>query len=327
MQSIIRKYLNHKANEEELAKLKCWLNESSKNREELIRLKNSYVLSLIDDSEERLSDDDKDNMVNGVPKVYSLLKMTIGSRWIQYAAVALIVISFQSLLRWKSELNYEPQYQEISVGPGESARVVLSDGSIVWLNSNSELKYPDHFNSRSRKVALSGEAFFEVKRDTKHPFIVNAGEISVRVLGTEFNVQSYKDEPSLKVEVQSGKVQITDYLSDDDGVILTANEKVEFVRSDRSMKVGRYDPNSESWRAGKYIFRNRSFGEIVRQLERIYGVNIEVRDPKLLDEVYYGEIDKSDPITKILDIISVSNNFNYRVSNKNIEITTNKIDQ
>ncbi|MGL4411194.1 MAG: FecR family protein [Bacteroidales bacterium] len=327
MQSIIRKYLNHKANEEELVKLKSWLNESPKNREELIRLKNSYALSLIIGSEKSVTDEPSVNSEKSKQKTKRLFDQIRGSRWIQYAAVALIILSFQSLLRWRSDLNNESQYQEVSVGSGESAKVVLADGSVVWLNSNSVLKYPDSFNSRSRRVILNGEAFFQVNRDTKHPFVVEAGEISVKVLGTEFNVQSYSDELSLKVEVQSGKVQVTDFFGDKEGVILTANEKVEFIRVDRSMRLGKYDPNSESWRDGKYIFRNRSFGEIVRQLERIYGVKIQVHDPKLLEEIYYGEIDKSDPITKILDIISVSNHFEYRVSNKTIEITTSKIDK
>jgi len=327
MQSIIRKYLNHKANEEELVKLKSWLNESPKNREELIRLKNSYALSLINDGETNVTNNSSVDSEKNNPKVKSLFDNIIGSRWIQYAAVVLIVLTFQSLLKLRGDMIHEPQYQEVSVGSGESARVVLADGSVVWLNSNSELKYPNSFNSRTRRVILNGEAFFQVNRDTDHPFVVDAGEIAVKVLGTEFNVQSYSEELSVKVEVESGKVQVTDFLGDSEGVILTANEKVEFIRSDRSMRLGKYDPKSENWRDGKYIFRNRSFGEIVRQLERIYGVKIEVRDTDLLDEIYYGEIDKSDPITKILDIISVSNQFNYRVSNKTIEITTSKIDK
>lgn len=326
MKEIISKYLNHTATEEEILLLENWMAESSENKEEVLSLKNNFVLSsLLDkfdqsvDSGETADKHEESNQTeNKIQRKRSLL---IGSL-IKYAAI-LIGVGFFSVVLYNSLFESKVNYQTLTVLDGERAKIVLADGSEIWLNSNTEIVYPDNFNRTNRNIKLLGEAYFKVAKNSELPFIINTQDLDVEVVGTEFNVRSYPDDNTIDVQVVEGKVLVKPGSNSDDSHLLTANEMISYNKNNASFNECDFDSESENWREGKYVFNNKTLKDIIRQMERIYAVEFIVKDKSLLDEVYYGEINMKDSLTKILDIMSINDRFNYEINNKQITITNN----
>lgn len=317
MKEIISKYLNHEATEEELIHLNTWLEESEENKEELFRLKNAYVLTNVLSFADSITIESKSDTDNKVKKrrfsFYPFAK---------YAAVvcgtAILSIGYMMM----KDYNQGEVLQTLTVNEGERAQLTLADGTQIWLNANTVISYPDNFNRRSRSVNLKGEAYFKVAKNKDLPFIVNAENIDVKVLGTEFNVKAYNDENTIEVQVTEGKVQV--YKDDaDSAYYLTANEMISFDKSNSLFTEAGFDASAENWREGKYVFNNKPLSLIIKQLERIYAVHFIVNDTRLLDEIYYGEVNVNDPITKIMEIISINGRFNYAINDKQIIIYNN----
>ena len=317
MKEIISKYLNHEATEEELIHLNTWLEESEENKEELFRLKNAYVLTNVLSFADSITIESKSDTDNKVKKrrfsFYPFAK---------YAAVvcgtAILSIGYMMM----KDYNQGEVLQTLTVNEGERAQLTLADGTQIWLNANTVISYPDNFNRRNRSVNLKGEAYFKVAKNKDLPFIVNAENIDVKVLGTEFNVKAYNDENTIEVQVTEGKVQV--YKDDaDSAYYLTANEMISFDKSNSLFTEAGFDASAENWREGKYVFNNKPLSLIIKQLERIYAVHFIVNDTRLLDEIYYGEVNVNDPITKIMEIISINGRFNYAINDKQIIIYNN----
>lgn len=318
MEEIISKYLNHAASEDELVLLERWMDESEENREMVLKLKNEFVLSTLMDK--------FDGVVGVVEEKDSEVmkrKLNLFRPFFKYAAIVVGVGLFTFSALKYLEHTKMPVYQFLTVEEGERAKIVLSDGSEIWLNSNTKISYPDNFNRTNRDVKLSGEAYFKVAKNQDLPFIINTQNIEVEVVGTEFNVRSYDDDNTIDVQVVEGKVRVMPDTGDDDSHMLTANEMLTFNKATSSFSEQTFDSDVENWREGKYMFRNRTLKEIIRQLERIYAVDFIVKDKALLDEVYYGEINMKDSISNIMDIISINDRFSYEINNKQIIISNN----
>ncbi len=316
MKHIISKYLNHRANAEELKRLNEWADANPENRKMLRDLKNSFVLSALSDetSETRRPD-------AGVQAPTTPLRPH-GRRksWLKYAAVIAGIVIAENVIRIGFEEWNGPQMHYLSVNEGERATVVLADGTTVWLNSNSSISYPEKFSRRKREIELSGEAFFKVSKAKFHPFIVKTSEIDVRVVGTEFNVRAYPEDSQIDVQVVEGKVKVYPSDEDENALFLTANEMFTYDQQEKRMSRDSFDSESGNWRDGRYSFKNRKLREIASQLERIYAVDILITDQEVADQVYYGEINMNDPIEKILEVISLNKAFRYEIDNRNIII-------
>lgn len=318
MEEIISKYLNHAATEDELVLLEKWMDESDENREMVLKLKNDFVLSSLMDKfdgmvgviEEKAPEEKKRRLISFRP-------------FFKYAAIVVGVGLFTfSALKYLEQTKM-PVYQFLTVEEGERAKIMLADGSEIWLNSNTKISYPDNFNRTNRDIKLSGEAYFKVAKNKELPFVINTQNIEVKVVGTEFNVRSYDDDNTIDVQVVEGKVQVRPDTGDEDSHMLTANEMLTFNKESSSFSEQAFDSDIENWREGKYMFKNRTLKEIIRQLERIYAVDFIVKDEMLLDEIYYGEINMKDSISKIMDIISLNDRFSYKINNKQIIISNN----
>lgn len=318
MEEVISKYLNHAATEEELVLLEKWMDESEENREMVLKLKNDFVLSTLMDKfdgvvgviEEKTPDEKRRKHISFRP-------------FLKYAAIVVGVGLFTFSALKYLEHTKMPVYQFLTVEEGERAKIILADGSEIWLNSNTKISYPDNFNRSNREIILSGEAYFKVAKNKKLPFVINTQNIEVKVLGTEFNVRSYEDDNSIEVQVIKGKVQVRPEESVTDLYLLTDREMLTFNKTTASFIEQTFDSDIENWREGKYMFKNRTLKEIIRQLERIYAVEFIVKDKVLLDEIYYGEINMKDSILKIMEIISFNDRFSYQINNKQITIYNN----
>ena len=192
-------------------------------------------------------------------------------------AIPLFLVCTLLLLRTPAA---DVEWCEFSVAAGCTDSLILPDGSRVWLNAGSRLFYPQAFYGEQRKVFLAGEAYFDVARDTAHPFVVGAGNVKVRVLGTQFNITSYDDMRSVLVCLIEGSVRLDvdhgDVVRD---LLLVPGDVVRYDRISGSLEQQRLPAEAYlSWRNGGFYFSNQSLGEIVAQFERVFGVKIFIAD-------------------------------------------------
>ncbi|RXG29953.1 FecR family protein [Leeuwenhoekiella marinoflava] len=214
----------------------------------------------------------------------------------------------------------EPSSVSISIPNGKKFNIVLADGTSIYLNSGSTLRYPTFFKKDiPRSVTLSGEAFFDVAEDKNHPFIVEADAMKIKVLGTQFNVNNYAENKDVHTVLVEGSVNLFNSKKTDD-VLLKPNQKANWNKTDNTIKIENVNPyRYTAWMEGKLIFRNAKFTEISRALERKYDVEIEVENKELEKEIFDASFD-IETIREVLESFKRSYSFEYRIEKNHIII-------
>ncbi len=168
------------------------------------------------------------------------------------------------------------------VAENEAVEVILEDGTEVIVNRHSSLKYRKSFDRESRKVYLSGEAWFDVARDTTMPFFVDAGAALVKVLGTSFNVNAYKENPTVEITVESGLVAMSAKEDEEDLIVMKAGSGGSYHKSHKELKlIPTADPNSISWKTRELFFQEATLQEVTALLNSVYDVNIVIMNQAL----------------------------------------------
>ena len=213
-------------------------------------------------------------------------------------------------------------YNTISVPNGKRFELILSDGTSVQLNSGTSLKFPIQFiKGESRQVFLDGEAYFDVTKDPKHPFLVRSGDMNIKVLGTKFNVTSYKKDNKTYTVLVEGKVAASDDLNKEE-VILKPGERVYFQGKElktEPVNVRKYI----AWVSGELMFTDDSFAVIANKLERKYNVRI-INHYEELNDIVITATFKEENIEQVLKIFQTYKPFNYTINNRVITITKPK---
>ena len=213
------------------------------------------------------------------------------------------------------------QYNTLKTPRGGEYTVVLSDGTKVYLNAASELKYPVQFDSKKRQVHLSGEAYFEVTRDTNRPFYVVTDAVRVKVYGTEFNVKAYSDEMNVQTTLLQGVVTVFSGLEKKEKMEIKPNQQAEWCRRSVKMRVREVDPDLfMAWKNGRFIFRQDRLEDIMRTLARWYGVEVVYLDESVKSMLFAGKLDRSEEITPILDVLRTTDKLSVDVKGKKIVI-------
>lgn len=195
----------------------------------------------------------------------------------------------------------------------------LPDGSIAKLNADSKLTFPNEFSSASREVVLEGEAFFEVRKDTLKPFIVKTNGLSMHVLGTSFNVKAYVGE-DIEVALLTGKVRVSGNSPASESILLLPTEMVIYNSTDGSIEKTTFDPVEKlAWRENTLYFNNSNFDDIIKTLERWYGVSFDVQRPGQIQERFTG-VYKDPSLKTVLEGISFSLDFKFEIQHKTVII-------
>jgi ferric-dicitrate binding protein FerR (iron transport regulator) len=214
-------------------------------------------------------------------------------------------------------------YHTIKVPNGKRFDVILSDGTHVYLNAGSSLKYPVEFmNEGERKVFLNGEAYFDVYSDKKHPFIVDVNNMNVQALGTEFNISSYPEDSSISTVLVEGSVRIfkDKSIKTQSSVILKPGYKAEWKKETKTIFVKKVDTKIYTgWLDNKLIFKNSQFKNIIQKLERHYNVTI-INKNKKLDKQYFDATFDVETIAQVLNSFKESYNIDYTIENDQIII-------
>ena len=214
-------------------------------------------------------------------------------------------------------------YNTIKVPYGKRFELKLSDGTDVHLNAGTSLRYPVRFiNGENRQVYLNGEAYFEVAKDAKHPFIVGSNDMNIKVLGTKFNMTSYKEDAKSYTVLVEGSVAASSKLVEHDEVLLKPGNRVFF--ENKYLKTETVDVRKYiAWVSGQLMFIDDSFGVITNKLERKYNVDI-VNNYDELNDIMITATFKEENIEQVLKTFQTYKAFNYTINNRVITITKPK---
>ncbi|TKG95335.1 DUF4974 domain-containing protein [Puteibacter caeruleilacunae] len=234
---------------------------------------------------------------------------------LRYAAVvtiALIIGSLFTLMMTKPDQQTTPlAYTTVEAPYGQMSKITLSDGTAVWLNSGTTLKYPNIFNQENRSVEINGEGFFDVTTDPEHPFIVETNQLKVKVLGTSFNVNAYKEDTDTEITLLEGKVELLNRAGTRIAGI-TPGEQA--VLDNQGLTIKKVDTRFyDSWREGRMEFSGVQLKDIVKKLERWYNVEITLEGNAIEETLISGTIMRYKPIDQILKAMRIMGDIDYTI--------------
>ncbi|MBL3657856.1 FecR family protein [Fulvivirga sediminis] len=306
IEKIIAKYLANEASTKEVEQLYQWLSHNSENAKKL----NDYIKLW----EHRYRDEKYFDAGIGLSKLNNKIHQTDRLSWPVWlntaAAIGLLLIS--SLILWQVSSSGALHISTIvkSNPYGQKSTFQLPDGSMVKLNAGSSLEYPEVFDDNIRLVKLTGEAFFNVQKDEKHPFIVVTGEVSTKVLGTSFNINAFSNEPEIIVTVATGTVKV----SENSGAQLTLkpNEAAVYKKSEKLLSEKPADiEQTLAWRDNTLLFNNASIARVINQLMHWYGVSIILENQELGQCHLTGSF-KEETLPHVLQALELSTNIQYK---------------
>lgn len=308
MDERILKYFSHQLNETQESEL---LNEASRDQQlwqemkDMLNIQSLLMLlpEMEDEKSSALSLEDFKRFVRS--QRLQKLSLTI----IRYAAA----MAFGITMTWlvysaQTARKYRPVSQTVTVPTGQRAHITLPDGSGVWINSGSTLRYPSVFQD-TRLVELSGEALFDVAKDKKKAFVVRTDSLEVKALGTHFNVQAYNGE-STTVSLIKGKVEVSTLGQNKTGALLNPGKKANLRGGQIAISDMEQDP--WLWTEGIYSFSNMKLKDLTKKLQLYYDVQIVIRKAALADMEFSGKFRQRDGVMDILQLASKVHPFKMR---------------
>lgn len=324
---LLLRFLTHTCTPEETRQVSDWLSADKANAEWLFEMERIWNLKKeiyysdrkeIEEAYQRFITRLKQKDEKKVPakqRIYLRFRL---SSLLKYAvSIALIALLGINLYITFDTPEAEPTVIEVPKGQRISVR--LSDGTRVWLNSQSKLVYPGRFSAGHREVTLEGEAFFEVKRHDRSPFLVHSALLSVKVLGTRFNMRTYPDEEQV-VTLTEGNVEI--HTSDrTKSLVLHPREQASYS-AQTGLTVTCNVPTDlvQAWIKGETAFIDKRLDEIVPALERRYDVRFRLTDSVLAAERFTCHFKETATLRQILDLLKATNKVNYAFTGEHIRL-------
>lgn len=314
---LIARYLAQEASEEESARLRYWLQDSAENRLYFHQVRNIWDAS---QKNTRLEEIDATAALNSIIKRISAKqnKNILWKQWQKVAAILMIPMLAGNILWFlvtkNNAGNSTPVYNEVYAAFGTRSALKLADGTQVWLNSGSRLKYPDRFKGKKREVFLSGEAYFEVMSDPSKPFVVTTSSLVITATGTIFNIKDYDSKPGAETILVSGKVSVgrkSEYIKNEILSRLNPGERLLFEKQTQRFTIDQVDTYKyTAWKDGKLIFRNDPLRNVVERISQIYNVDIELQGDALQDYRYRATF-QDESLEEILRLLALSSPVNY----------------
>lgn len=206
-------------------------------------------------------------------------------------------------------------YNTITIPRGGQYQLILSDGTKVWLNSASSLKYPVAFSGNERAVQLSGEAYFEVAKNRSKPFNVSLNGLKVQVLGTHFNITAYSDEKAIKTTLLEGSVKL---IAENRNVVLRPGEQGILIANSESINVQEVDSDEAvAWKEGYFVFNNEDLHEIMKRISRWYDVDVVF--PKNFKRANFGgTVSRFKDVSQVLNSLELTGSVHFKIEERRI---------
>lgn len=328
MNDIIRKYLQGNASEEEKQVLLDWLKASEANKRSYSDIRDQWLDSgaapvadpdYVKQAFARFTAEiDKHDRKQQQMRLSYIIKVA--------ASVAiLLVCSLGSYFAGQKQLFHSSPAEQlvmnrVIMGKGSKGPVTLPDGTIAWLNADSKLIYPEHFQPGKRQVQLEGEGYFEVVRDEKSPFLVETDGMVVNVLGTHFNVKNYENEKTVETTLLSGKVEV--FLPGlDKSIVLRPNQRISCDKQSGAYKLGEVDAADYIiWIGDKLVCTNEKLSVVLHRMKHWYNLDIECKKGVPLNQRLSLTIRKESP-EEILKLLTLISPIRYTIEGKKIIIS------
>jgi ferric-dicitrate binding protein FerR (iron transport regulator) len=322
IQYLFIKYFNNRASEAEREEVQNWIGESDKNKKEFEAYRRMWEKS------KNLIISDRVNVESALHTTKKRIRFSIKKRKVisilrQAAAVLVIGIVFSIVYNNlfinhnKISESVDKIYREVKTSNGTQSSLILADGTKVWLNSGSKLRFPLSFQGEDRRsVELVGEGFFEVAKNVEKPFIVKTSSIDVKVLGTKFNVSAYENDDDVTVALLEGKVELG---KNYDGgyhrlLGLLPNEVALFNKKEQLLSYSKIQSEERftAWIDGRIVFSNDPIDKLESRLENWYNVEIEIEGSSLNDYRFTATfIDES--LEQIIKLLAISSPMEYEI--------------
>ena len=322
--SILLKYLQGKTSEEENQQLLQWTQRSIENKKQFLAEKDIWDTYAYQTDSKKYDTTSELQILKNSLNLNNVQPAILFANILKIAAMLLIAFG----LGWASQYisfnrNQSPEItiQEIFVPKGQVNQVFLSDGTRIWINSETYLSAPSVFNSKERVVKLSGEAYFEVAKDKNRPFKVEINGQKIEVVGTTFNVRAYNNSNEIETTLQSGQIRLQ--TGSRTTILKPGEQSVYDIRTDKLM-IEKVDPLTfSSWKDGRYEFHNKDLNEVFKVIERWYDVEISA-DASYFNGMHFsGVIKRNKDAKHFLDLLNHSVPIKYTINLDKIQITHN----
>lgn len=252
------------------------------------------------------------------------IKMGVSSVWKYTSIAASVALLIVSSLLYKMYTEPRPlAYMEINSKAGSKTRVLLPDSTIVWLNGNSYIRYPEVFDKNTRQIELIGEAFFDVTENKEKPFIVTMEGMRVQVLGTEFNILADANSGLIETTLIDGSVALYNEKNNTATAdrILVPGEQALFDKKSGSIEVRPVRTSSyTSWVTGDFFFEKITFGEILGVLERSFNVKFHLKNESIKEVFLTAKFTHKESLEEILSILQISMRYKYEIKDRDVYI-------
>ncbi len=309
--NLLNAYLKGKLTKTEESNLLDWINSSGENYQEFKKYieENQFVQS---HSEQTIQAWMKMKAKLSHYSTQQENKKIIVPNWLKIAAVVVIALMTGFLANQTLQRdNYSTIMNEVIVPYGEKAQLVLSDGTVVYLNAGSQFSYPASFSEKNRLVSLTGEAFFEVTKDETNPFIIKAPGFNVQVLGTSFNLKTYSEDLENTLTLHSGEVAITN-----SGKKFKIRPGEKYIFNTKTHKSGIVKAKLEKsflWGEGIIVIDNLNLEEVRKILERQFNVKIVIANEKLKVIKYTGQFKSYETLEEVLELIRETSPVKFKI--------------
>ena len=306
IEDILDRYLTGTASPEEIKGVEAWLDQHQAANAEWQGMdkasREQWLAGLYSEIEERAGI--KDNKVVNMPPRRIL--------WRGIAAAAAAIAICFAIYLYRSSQNQARQLTEMNVPAGKKTHIVLTDGSVISLNSGSVLKYPKVFGDKLREVYLSGEGYFDIRHDASKPFIIHTGNVVTTVLGTAFNIKVDNMLHTVIVTVTRGKVSVADGARP--LAIVTPNQQVSFnTISHEHVQTDIDAAKATAWLEGDIHFKDITFADAAAELQQRFKVKISFTNEKVKNCRFTGTALKAEKLNDILNVICAFNNASYKI--------------
>lgn len=329
---LIRNLSDGLVNKDYRGKLLRWLaneNDASDKDAALFHLWNETDGSVVSQSETLQSLSEVKSRL-GIDEGKSKKQYSLLSGFMKYAAVFLLPLltGISVWLYMDTKTIRSIDMVECFVPNGEHKKILLPDGTNVILNSGSLFIYPDKFDKDSRKVYLTGEAFFDVAHNEKQPFTVHTGRLNIEVLGTKFNVEAYSDDSEITTTLKQGKVKLSAALHPERGsILMNPNEQVIYNVKSGKMQLSAVNAEDySSWTNGDLRFIERSLSEVMKVIGRKYDVSFRYDDNINLGELYTIAFREEETIEQVMRVMQsvIGNGMEYSIDEDSVYLYFNK---
>ena len=311
-QDLLHKYFKGETSVDEEKRILNWVDESEENRKTLQKERMLFDIALFTDSKRKMRE-----KAGAGARIIPML------RWSARIAAAVIVAVSCGFLINEYQYDKLAQLQTVTVPAGQRAQITLADGTKVWLNKNTTLKYPHEFAGKGRKVYLEGEGYFEVMRNPEKPFVVQSEVMQVRVLGTVFNLKSDKAKMSAVATLLKGEVEVKG--NHGEGMIILApGQKAELNGMTRRLVVKQVDTGIENWHNNEFVFEKADLYTIARTLENSYGVRVILAPNIDVSKTYSGTLKKKESVGAVLNLIKNAIPLEYKIVGNSVFLSSMK---